>query len=119
MSRHFRMDGLVRALLTASLAFTLSLSTGCGDDDDFGPPDSGPRRDAGTDSGGDLPDGEVPPDAGDAGGDECRGADGCWSCAPTTEEHLLNACTELSGIVFDNRARITILREDGSLPPLP
>lgn len=111
------LRSLARGFSTIAIALSLAIAPGCGDDDDtFGPPDGGPRRDAGTDAGEGPPDGEVPPDA---GGDECRGADGCWSCAPTTEEHLLNACTDFVGIPFDNRARITILRPDGSLPPLP
>ncbi|AGP33514.1 hypothetical protein [Sorangium cellulosum] len=47
----------------------------------------------------------------------CDGDDGCYSCAPTTNEQLLNACTDAACRPFDD-ARLTNLR-DGGLPPLP
>ncbi|XXX77818.1 hypothetical protein WMF30_03460 [Sorangium sp. So ce134] len=57
----------------------------------------------------------VPADGVSPGG--CDGDDGCYRCAPTTSEQLLNACTDAACRPFDN-ARLTNLR-DGGLPPLP
>lgn len=116
------MTMLKRALLALAL---VSLAA-CGDDDGFGPPDSGGRRDSGpgdanvpdTSDPVDAGDGGTDPDGGDAGPD-CTGDDGCYSCEPTEEIQLLNACNEVGCLPFDNAARIARLNPDGSLPPLP
>jgi len=120
---------ITRSRLWLRAVFALSfVLAACGDDDAFGPPDGGGRRDSGVDSGEVLPDGGdldgTVPDGGDAGpdvdaGPDCTGEDGCYSCEPTDEGQLLNACNELGCVPFDNRARITRLNPDGSLPPLP
>lgn len=57
----------------------------------------------------------VPADGVAPGG--CDGGDGCYSCTPTTNEQLLNACTDAACRPFDN-GRLENLR-DGGLPPLP
>lgn len=120
---------ITRSRLWLRAVFALSfVLAACGDDDAFGPPDGGGRRDSGVDSGEVLPDGGdldgTVPDGGDAGpdvdaGPDCTGEDGCYSCEPTDEGQFLNACNELGCVPFDNRARITRLNPDGSLPPLP
>lgn len=50
---------------------------------------------------------------------ECEDPSGCWACRPTNELQFLNACTTVTGVRFDNAARLPLLRADGSLPPLP
>ncbi|MGK3967248.1 hypothetical protein WMF38_24125 [Sorangium sp. So ce118] len=57
-----------------------------------------------------VPAGAAPPGA-------CDGGGGCYGCTPTTNEQLLNACTDAACRPFDNR-RLGNLR-DGALPPLP
>ncbi|WP_437928202.1 hypothetical protein WMF37_02845 [Sorangium sp. So ce291] len=57
----------------------------------------------------------VPADAAPTGA--CDGGGGCYGCTPTTNEQLLNACTDAACRPFDNR-RLGNLR-DGVLPPLP
>jgi hypothetical protein len=42
---------------------------------------------------------------------------GCYNCAPTNDEELLNRCTD-GCIGFDNK-RVTLLPDGGQLPPLP
>ncbi|AKU94277.1 hypothetical protein AKJ09_00941 [Labilithrix luteola] len=43
----------------------------------------------------------------------------CYPCEPSTNEQLLNACTDGTCIPFD-RSRITArLLPDGALPPIP
>ncbi len=56
--------------------------------------------------------------SGTAGGGSCTGDAGCYACAPKTTEQFLNACTSSQCEPFD-RARLTHLRPDGGLPPLP
>lgn len=55
----------------------------------------------------------------DADPEVCDDPSGCWACRPTNELQLLNACTPVTGVRFDNAARLPLLRADGSLPPLP
>ncbi|WP_437835123.1 hypothetical protein [Sorangium sp. So ce1153] len=57
----------------------------------------------------------VPADGAPTGA--CDGGGGCHGCTPTTNEQLLNACTDAACRPFDNR-RLGNLR-DGGLPPLP
>jgi hypothetical protein len=59
------------------------------------------------------------PGATNGGCDVDGGIDGggCWSCVPTSDKELLNACTD-GCIPFDN-SRVTKLPADGVLPPLP
>lgn len=49
------------------------------------------------------------------------GEDGraCFSCVPTSTPEYQNACTDAACAPFDNKARLTKLNEDGSLPALP
>ncbi len=95
---------------------TALLSAGC-DRTTEEPPDTGGRRDVGTDAGTDASTDDVT--ALDAGL-ECRGTGGCWSCAPTEPEHFLDGCTDSTCEPFDvTRARLPLLRPDGTLPPLP
>jgi hypothetical protein len=56
--------------------------------------------------------------SGTAGGGSCTGDAGCYACAPKTNEQFLNACTDSQCAPFD-RKRLTHLRPDGGLPPLP
>lgn len=49
---------------------------------------------------------------------ECE-AEGCWSCPREQPEHFLNACTNAACEPFDNAARLPLLNDDGTLPPLP
>ncbi len=48
----------------------------------------------------------------------CRGPDGCFQCAATTEEEILDSCTDSKCVPFDNR-RLSNLNHDGTLKPLP
>ncbi len=42
----------------------------------------------------------------------------CWACAPESRLEFLNACTNATCVPFD-KARVTKLLPDGSLPPVP
>jgi hypothetical protein len=42
----------------------------------------------------------------------------CFACAPETRTEFLNACTNATCVPFD-KARITKLPPDGTLPPVP
>ncbi|MEZ4453111.1 MAG: hypothetical protein R3B09_26860 [Nannocystaceae bacterium] len=54
------------------------------------------------------------------GDDACLAPEGCFACPPETPEQLLNACSDASCEPFVNdRTRLPLLNEDGSLPPLP
>ena len=65
--------------------------------------------------------------AGEAGAsapDDCQDPSGfhglgCYSCAPTEIFTLENACSSAACTRFDDAARLTLLGEDGKLPPLP
>jgi hypothetical protein len=109
------------------------------------PPDAGtPVPDGGSstpDGGAAVPDGGPAPDPGDGGSTtppdvdaetpledtgpvepppaDCTTPEGCFRCPPRNELELLNQCNDRSSAVFDNRARLPLLRPDGSLPPLP
>ncbi len=114
-------------LRTALLAFALLAA--CGDDTD-NVPSNGINLDASTldgatpttDAGGTLLDAALGADAGvvvDAGsGASCQGANGCYSCKPTTSVQLLNACAE-GCQPFDNTKRLPAGYVPGQLPPLP
>jgi hypothetical protein len=59
---------------------------------------------------------EAGTDAGAAPTGECKGVNGCYSCAPKTNVQLLNACA--TGCVpFDNAKRLPGY-QPGKLPPL-
>ncbi len=47
------------------------------------------------------------------------GGHGCYKCAPTTGEELLNACAKHAFVHFDNPARITGFDPANPIPPLP
>ncbi len=49
----------------------------------------------------------------------CEYDGGCYPCAPSTMDQWLNACTTASCIPFDNKARLPLLQQNGTLPPLP
>jgi len=49
----------------------------------------------------------------------CKGGNGCYACAPATDQEYFSACTEATCVPFDNRTRLTNLASDGSLKPLP
>lgn len=79
---------------------------------------------SGEDAGGGEEDAEVYDAEADAPSDAACTFDGsCWTCAagqrPADQEQLLNACTPVQGVRFDNAARLPLLNDDGSLPPLP
>jgi hypothetical protein len=66
------------------------------------------------------------PDAGHDAGvvDDCNDPSGfsgigCYSCAPETWAQLEAACSDVSCTAFDNKARLSHLQPDGSLPELP
>ena len=46
------------------------------------------------------------------------GGRGCWKCAPTANDELLNACTEAHPEAFDNATRIGGYEEATPKPPL-
>lgn len=78
----------------------------------------------GTDAGSDVQSDVSSPDsASDATAADavvnCVGKNGCYACPPTTSLQLLNQCNSLSSAFFDNKARLPLLKADGSLPPLP
>lgn len=51
---------------------------------------------------------------------ECETPEGCWSCPPTTHKQHLNACTDATCEPFPNtKDRLPLLKDDGTLPPLP
>ena len=56
--------------------------------------------------------------SGTAGGGSCVGDAGCYACTPKTTDEFLNACTSAKCQGFDAK-RLTHLRPDGGLPPLP
>lgn len=62
-------------------------------------------------------------DTGDTSADTepevCDDPSGCWACTPTNQNQLLNGCTDVAGVRFDNAARLPLLNDDGTLPPLP
>lgn len=62
-----------------------------------------------------------PADAGDAGCFDPTGfgGRGCYRCAPTTNDQLLNACTPAKFEVFDNATRIKGFDPNNPRPPLP
>jgi hypothetical protein len=49
----------------------------------------------------------------------CRGPNGCYACAPTTDIDFLNGCTDGRCVPFDNKKRLTNLTPEGTLRPLP
>lgn len=53
------------------------------------------------------------------GGEDCVGPDGCFSCEPSAQAELLNACTDSACIPYDNGQLEGLLLEDGSVPPVP
>jgi hypothetical protein len=56
--------------------------------------------------------------SGSTGSGSCTGDAGCYACAPKTNDQFLNACTGAECQPFDKK-RLTHLRPDGGLPPLP
>jgi hypothetical protein len=85
----------------------------------------------GEGGGGNEPSGGTQPVAGGGQGGEgpepepeCTlpelGEDGCFNCPRNREaEQWLNRCVESDCEPFDNKARLPLLNEDGSLPELP
>jgi hypothetical protein len=61
------------------------------------------------------------PDQGDAHADApvCRSQGGCLPCPATAAPGLLNACTGVLCVPFDNAARLHNLTADGAIKPLP
>ena len=49
-------------------------------------------------------------------GPNCTGANGCYSCTPTTYVQLVNACTNAQSVTKNPTLP---LLSDGGLPPLP
>jgi hypothetical protein len=72
-----------------------------------------PTIDAGTD--GDPAGGSLV--AGSSRG--CRVAAGCAPCAPSPSLELLNGCSDVICVAFDNHMRLSNLGPDGGLAPLP
>jgi hypothetical protein len=119
----------MRALhLTILLASTVTFAFGC-DRDNEGPPDAGAPRDAARSDSGSSDAGDGFDAAFDAGADDAgppRDAvactvDGgtCYACEPVTSFEHLNACTDSTCELFVNATRLPLLREDGTVPPLP
>jgi hypothetical protein len=113
-----------------TLYLLFALSFACDREND-GPPDAGAPRDAarpdtGTVDAGPGFDAAVG-DAGDRDAGPVRDAavgcevDGgtCYACEPFTSLEHLNACTDSTCEPFANRTRLPLLREDGTVPPLP
>jgi len=56
----------------------------------------------------------------DTGGEACIGPDGCFDCAPKQPLEVLNACTDAACSAYENtQKRLPLLKDDGTLPPLP
>jgi hypothetical protein len=70
-------------------------------------PSDKPGTDAGADTGADTVSCVVDP------------VRGCYPCAPTTSEEVVNACTSSTCVPFDDATRLTKLSPGGGLPPLP
>jgi hypothetical protein len=49
----------------------------------------------------------------------CRVAAGCAPCAPPPSLELLNGCSDVICVAFDNHLRLSNLGPDGGLTPLP
>ena len=96
---------LVVALIVAGVS-------GCGGGSEAAPPDATPSSDAG-------PGDDGAEDAGFDAGGTCLGASGCWSCPPTNEQELLDGCTDVGCLPFNNVTRLPRLSAGGELPPLP
>ncbi|APR79521.1 Hypothetical protein A7982_04868 [Minicystis rosea] len=47
------------------------------------------------------------------------GGGGCFSGTPATNEDFLNACNGLTCQAFDNKGKLPLLNDDGTLPDLP
>jgi hypothetical protein len=92
---------------------------------------AGPADDGGVDGTGvvSASDAGDSPTRGSEGGDSngeagCAdplgfGGQGCYACAPSSPEELLNACTKGQCTPFSNAARLLKLEPDGGLPALP
>lgn len=53
-------------------------------------------------------------------GEECLGPGGCYDCAPSTAEQVLNHCTDAACEPFANTVdRLPLIGADGTLPPIP
>lgn len=62
--------------------------------------------------------------SGDPGGTTdsaaCEGPNGCFDCPPSKPLEVLNACTDATCEPFPNtKKRLPLLKDDGTLPPLP
>ena len=55
---------------------------------------------------------------GTGGQQNCDGPNGCYNCAPTTNDQFLNACTDATCVPFDNERRLPRYN-GGDLPPIP
>ncbi|MBN8612434.1 MAG: hypothetical protein J0L92_17710 [Deltaproteobacteria bacterium] len=138
-----------RSTFTRGLALTLFLSitalaAGCPGPEEVPPDAARPDRDAAVDAAivadsgpGDAGTDAFSPDAftfdapgldaytedapsSDPDAFVCDDPTGCYRCTPTTSEQFLDRCTSASCEPFENtRARLPLLREDGTLPPLP
>lgn len=50
----------------------------------------------------------------------CVGPAGCYDCAPSNGEQVLNRCTDATCEPFANTVeRLPLLGADGALPPIP
>ncbi|MBX3231547.1 MAG: hypothetical protein KIT84_24035 [Labilithrix sp.] len=101
-----------------------SFAVACSSLLDFDQFEVGALDDAGsnvTDTG--SPDGGDTPDASDTDDGGCFdpagfGGRGCWRCAPTNQDEILNACTASDFVPFDNAARIAGYDPNTPQPPL-
>lgn len=83
-----------------------------------------PTVDAGTDGdparGSDVAAGGAGPEGTASGSSRgCRVAAGCAPCAPPPSLELLNGCSDVICVAFDNHVRLSNLGPDGGLTPLP
>lgn len=106
-----RVVVLVVALGASALGS--ALATACSSSDEEAAPTRPvvPAVDAGPDPG----------DAGEGGTVDpgCLGPNGCFTCEPTKNDEILNACTDGQCTPFDNAARLPLYKAGAALPPVP
>jgi hypothetical protein len=125
---------LIIAIAAGVLALGASTIAACGSSDDNPSPgnnttDSGipivdtgtTSHDSGTGTDSGSPTDSITPTDGDSGDTTPWDPDSgtCFPGTPTTNVQLLNACTSVACVSFDNKARCPHLNADGTLPPLP
>jgi len=125
-----RSHPMQRSTFTFLLACLFAFSS-CGDDGEATPTDDDDDAVVDDSTAGDgTTEGSGPDDAtGTTGPSETEGTDEdsgtggpddeCFAGIPETPEQLFNQCTDAACEPFDNSARLPLLNDDGSLPPIP